>query len=225
MRPVEIHGCRWAWCRQFFLSSTALVGHVISVHLPAAQPVRRSELPMLRRVEEGYSQSFDLLSKADFEAVKASRHYSECLPSSLPSPPPSTPTSLLPPSPPQQSPGRPDSADYPAVREGRSTELLPRTPKQPTFASLSSPAESHLYSPPIPESPSLSRMISDAVSTGEELDKSPSKSSSSSCESVEQQLTQSISSDPQPKINAKLPLPSSLGQSSTRQHTVRISLW
>lgn len=211
MRPVEIHGCRWAWCRQFFPSSSALAGHVISVHLPAAQPVRRSELPMMRRVEEGYSQSFDILSRADFEAVKPSRHYSECLPSSLPSPPPSS-----------------HSADQPAVREGpRSTELLPATPDKnnhPSFASLSSPAESHLYSPRIPESPSLSRMISDAVSTVDELDKSPSKSSSSSRESVEQLLTQSITSDPQPKISAKLPLPSSPGQSSARQHTVRISL-
>ena len=166
---------------------------------------------MLRRVEEGYSQTFDLLSRADFEAVKPSRHYSERLPSSLPSPPPSS-----------------HSADHPVVREGpHSTELLPGTPdknKQPTFASLSSPAESHLYSPHIPESPSLSRMISDAVSTGEELDNSPSKSSSSSRESVEQQLTQSITSDSQLKNNAKLPLPSSFGQSLARQHTVRISL-
>ena len=217
MLPVQIHGCRWAWCSEFFHSSAALAGHVLSVHLPAAQPVRRADLPVLRRVEEGYSQSFDLLSRADFEAMKSSRRYSEHLPSSLPSPPPSTPTSLpsaFPPSPPQQP-----CPDNLAVREGlRSTEPFPCTPgknNQPTFASLSSPAESHLYSPCIPESPSLSRMISDAVRAGEGLDESPSKSSSSSRESVEQQLTQSISSNPQPKINA---LP------SAKQLAVSVSL-
>ncbi len=206
---AEIHGCRWAWCRQFFSSSAALAGHVVSVHLAAAQPVSRADLPMLRRVEEGYSQSFEILSRADFEAVKSPARIDQ-LPSSLPSPPPSTPTSLpsaVFPSPTQQP--RTPPAD-PAVH-------TPQKNTEPSFASLSSPAESHLFSPCIPESPSLSRMISDAVRAGESLDDSPSKSSASSRASVEQQLTPSLG-------DIELSSQSFPSQPFARQHTVSILL-
>lgn len=199
---AEIHGCRWAWCRQFFSSSAALAGHVISVHLTAAQPVSRADIPMLRRVEEGYSQSFEILSRADFEAVKSSA-------SSLPSPPPSTPTSL-------------PSAVFPSPTQQPRTPPVdpalhtPQKNEEPSFASLSSPAESHLFSPCIPESPSLSRMISDAVRAGERPnDISPSKSSSSSRASVEQQLTPSLG-------DVELSSQSFPSQPSARQHTVSV---
>ncbi|KAF8351630.1 hypothetical protein F5887DRAFT_938424, partial [Amanita rubescens] len=196
--------CRWAWCRQFFSSSAALAGHVISVHLVAAQPVSRGDLPMLRRVEEGYSQSFEILSRADFEAVKSPAHIDQ-LPSSLPSPPPSTPTSL-------------PSAAFPSpTQQPRTPPVDPAIHKnnEPSFASLSSPAESHLFSPCIPESPSLSRMISDAVRAGERLDDSPSKSSTSSLASVEQQLTPNLD-------DTELSSQNFPSQPSARQHTVTI---
>ncbi|KAK2466068.1 hypothetical protein APHAL10511_001710 [Amanita phalloides] len=168
MQSGEIHGCRWAWCRRSFASTSALADHVFADHLTTSQPVRRSDLPMLRRIEEGYSKNFDLLSKARFELIK--------LPAQpLPSPPASTSPSSSP---------------------------IPLTPAKndPSFASLSSPAESHLYSPCIPDSPDLSRMISDAVRARNVLNnmgESPSKSSSSSRESVEQQLTQSMNIESQ----------------------------
>ncbi|KAF8631591.1 hypothetical protein AX15_002339 [Amanita polypyramis BW_CC] len=176
---------------------------------------------MLRRVEEGHTQSFDILSKAHFEVLHSG--------SLLPPPPHYAPR----PSPGQEFPpvGHPVNnaldRDHPAaqVLNMRAKSLPPAQPvpctpakAEPTFSSLSSPANSRMYSPCIPESPSLSPMISDAIRA---------RSSFSSQESVEQHLTQSLNKYSQQEYSPadangeqSLPTPT---QSLSKSHIVTIT--
>jgi hypothetical protein len=56
----RIHGCRWAWCRLIFSTNPELVHHVIHEHVQKAVPVKRKDLPILRRAEEGLGESLSL---------------------------------------------------------------------------------------------------------------------------------------------------------------------
>ena len=55
--PLQIHSCRWAWCRLTFAINAELVHHVIHDHVRQAVPVMRKEIPMLKRAEEGIGES------------------------------------------------------------------------------------------------------------------------------------------------------------------------
>lgn len=55
--PPRIHHCHWDWCRLTFSTDALLIDHVICEHVRTAQPVRRRDLPMLRRAEEGLGDS------------------------------------------------------------------------------------------------------------------------------------------------------------------------
>src|ERR1700733_6792699 len=55
--PPRMHHCHWDWCRLTFPTNQLLIDHVIYEHVRKAQPVRRRDLPMLRRAEEGFGDS------------------------------------------------------------------------------------------------------------------------------------------------------------------------
>ena len=52
------HTCHWDWCRLAFPSNALLIHHVIHEHVHKAQPVRRRDLPILRRVKDGVGESW-----------------------------------------------------------------------------------------------------------------------------------------------------------------------
>lgn len=56
-RPHAVHGCYWGWCRLNFPTNAELNHHVINEHVRTAIPVKRSDLAMLRRAEEGMGDS------------------------------------------------------------------------------------------------------------------------------------------------------------------------
>ncbi|KZT22438.1 hypothetical protein NEOLEDRAFT_1149978 [Neolentinus lepideus HHB14362 ss-1] len=53
--------CRWDWCRATFSSNKSLVDHVTEDHIKTAKPVKRRELPLIQRAEEGTSGLTDSL--------------------------------------------------------------------------------------------------------------------------------------------------------------------
>lgn len=57
---TRIYTCNWDWCRLAFPTNPSLVYHVIHDHVRKAQPVRRRDLPFLRRVEDGVGESWRL---------------------------------------------------------------------------------------------------------------------------------------------------------------------
>lgn len=59
-RPHVIHGCYWDWCRLIFDTNAELNHHVINDHVKTAVPVKRKDLEMLRRAEEGMGDSLDI---------------------------------------------------------------------------------------------------------------------------------------------------------------------
>lgn len=65
IRPTHIHSCRWDWCRLTFSSNVLLVHHVVHEHVHKAQPVRRHDVPLLRRAEEGLGESWRLSTSTD----------------------------------------------------------------------------------------------------------------------------------------------------------------
>lgn len=56
----SLHLCRWEWCRESFDASEKLIEHVIREHVNKAIPVRRRDIPLIRRAEEGTSESLGL---------------------------------------------------------------------------------------------------------------------------------------------------------------------
>jgi hypothetical protein len=52
--------CRWAWCRQTFPDNVGLNEHVVSDHVRRAIPVRRRDISMIKRAEEGKGESFKI---------------------------------------------------------------------------------------------------------------------------------------------------------------------
>jgi len=70
--PTHTHSCCWDWCRLTFPTNALLVDHVIHKHVHTAQPVRRRDLPMLRRAEEGVGESLGFSVSAgsgEFESL------------------------------------------------------------------------------------------------------------------------------------------------------------
>ena len=57
---VRVYGCRWAWCRLNFADNDTLWNHVVFEHVRRAIPVRRKEILMLRRTEEGLGDSLKI---------------------------------------------------------------------------------------------------------------------------------------------------------------------
>lgn len=58
--PAMVYNCKWSWCRLSFSDCNALTHHVIFEHVRRATPVRRRDILMLRRTEEGLGESIKL---------------------------------------------------------------------------------------------------------------------------------------------------------------------
>ncbi|TDL15854.1 hypothetical protein BD410DRAFT_732066, partial [Rickenella mellea] len=52
---APLAACRWEWCRSSFQSQDELVEHVLHEHIDNVHPVKRKDLGILRRAEEGVS--------------------------------------------------------------------------------------------------------------------------------------------------------------------------
>jgi hypothetical protein len=59
---MVLHSCNWGWCRLNFDSRNELVNHVVHEHVKNAVPVRRCEVEIYRRVEEGIGESLSISS-------------------------------------------------------------------------------------------------------------------------------------------------------------------
>ena len=57
----SFHNCRWAWCHSTFSNNAGLVHHVIQEHVLRAIPVKRRDICMIRRAEEGKGESLELM--------------------------------------------------------------------------------------------------------------------------------------------------------------------
>lgn len=58
----HIFSCKWAWCRSTFSDNAALVHHVIHDHARRSIPIRRRDIAMIRRAEEGSGDSLHVSS-------------------------------------------------------------------------------------------------------------------------------------------------------------------
>ncbi|KAG6821567.1 hypothetical protein H0H93_000076 [Arthromyces matolae] len=177
-----------------------MVQHVLSNHVRTAVPVLRRDLSMLRRAEEGVGESLSIptvfMSQSTsfqsdrarglssfFIDVSITHHTTEksreilAIPSSLPSPPASSPTSL--------SAGvyddealhqSPSAHFHSQISSTQDSQLISSRQRQSlaTFASLSSPTDSQsdeiLADPPTPPFDSL---VADAISATKVVSTSP----------------------------------------------------
>ncbi|KAF9534706.1 hypothetical protein CPB83DRAFT_210791 [Crepidotus variabilis] len=95
------HDCRWDFCRLTFLNRDLLYNHILAEHIRRAIPVRRRDIPLHIRAEEGLGQSLqisDLMrdssastSTPQTNSTQAVQAFEEHPSSSLPSPPASSP--------------------------------------------------------------------------------------------------------------------------------------
>ncbi|EDR12316.1 uncharacterized protein LACBIDRAFT_311605 [Laccaria bicolor S238N-H82] len=60
LSPFHLNSCRWSWCSSTFPSSQDLIHHILNQHIRNAVPVKRADLPMLQRAEEGVGDSLSL---------------------------------------------------------------------------------------------------------------------------------------------------------------------
>ena len=51
----SLHSCRWDWCRFTTVLHDDFVRHVISTHVDKAEPVKRADISIIRKVEQGAS--------------------------------------------------------------------------------------------------------------------------------------------------------------------------
>jgi hypothetical protein len=67
---LQLHECRWGWCRLNFPTAATLKHHVIHDHVRQSKPVKRGDLAMLRRIDDGVGESLvlDGLSTLDSSA-------------------------------------------------------------------------------------------------------------------------------------------------------------
>ncbi|KAF8969449.1 hypothetical protein BDZ97DRAFT_1795694 [Flammula alnicola] len=198
LSSVHIYSCKWAWCRCTFSDNAALVHHVVHDHARRSIPVRRRDIAMIRRAEEGSGESFkisylmkDLYSSNSEKSTQISAEQASVIPaakepsSSLPSPPASSPPFYVARSQAGPLPTRQSSSTPPTSESQEENQPLPEpstagkatkaavpsaTPEleasqeqraivsTPTFASLSSPADSPAPLP-IPNSPSFSSLV------------------------------------------------------------------
>ena len=59
-QPFQLFSCKWAWCRLTFSDNAGLVRHVLHDHVRRATPVRRRDISMIKRAEEGKGESFKI---------------------------------------------------------------------------------------------------------------------------------------------------------------------
>ena len=59
-QPFQLFNCKWAWCRLTFSDNAGLVRHVLNDHVRCAIPVRRRDISMIKRAEEGKGESFKI---------------------------------------------------------------------------------------------------------------------------------------------------------------------
>ncbi|TFK22336.1 hypothetical protein FA15DRAFT_671629 [Coprinopsis marcescibilis] len=57
----QLFSCRWGWCPHSFANDSDLTHHVIAEHVRKAKPVRRGELPLILRAEQGLGESLPSL--------------------------------------------------------------------------------------------------------------------------------------------------------------------
>jgi hypothetical protein len=51
----SLHSCRWDWCRFTTVLHDDFVQHVVSTHINNAEPVKRADISLIRKVEQGAS--------------------------------------------------------------------------------------------------------------------------------------------------------------------------
>ena len=59
-QSFQLLSCGWAWCRCTFSDNAALVHHVVHDHVFRAIPVRRRDISMIKRAEEGKGESLKI---------------------------------------------------------------------------------------------------------------------------------------------------------------------
>ncbi|PPQ77732.1 hypothetical protein CVT25_011167 [Psilocybe cyanescens] len=184
----HIYGCKWAWCRSMYSNNEELTQHVILEHARRAIPVRRRDIPLIRRAEDGTGESlrmsYVLNGQSSNSATEPSQKSAEeirhelivfgdlGLPSpslvepysSLPSPPASSRANTSPLQNDRPLPGTTRSA---VVMDAHisTTPVIHHSWEQDenarSFASLSSPAGSStsFSAPDIPNSPSFNSLV------------------------------------------------------------------
>jgi len=55
----SLHSCHWDWCRFTTVLHDDFVEHVVSTHLDKAEPVKRVDISLIHRVEQGTSGHSD----------------------------------------------------------------------------------------------------------------------------------------------------------------------
>ncbi|KDQ56341.1 hypothetical protein JAAARDRAFT_36515 [Jaapia argillacea MUCL 33604] len=155
--PVRLYPCRWDWCRSSYSSHKALIQHVVDDHISTAKPVKRKDVSLIRRAEEGESGLTDSLfagipTQSELQSTMESLPPHPLVRFKLPNP--STP-------PPQvASQSSPDPFGTPSTPEGRQGGT---NGAFTSFAGLSSPSTPDV--PSLPPSPALASKVSNAVSS------------------------------------------------------------
>jgi hypothetical protein len=49
----SLHSCHWDWCRFTTVLHGDFVQHVISTHIDKAEPVKKADISLIRKVEQG----------------------------------------------------------------------------------------------------------------------------------------------------------------------------
>ncbi|KXN89586.1 hypothetical protein AN958_05453 [Leucoagaricus sp. SymC.cos] len=242
---LHYHRCWWAWCRHNFYSRKELVDHVNLEHVQKARPVRLADISVFQQSEDGYWDSLEFSDLPapplswPLPQEPQSQEVNQCegtysrripwlysisstnpldhIPSSLPSPPASTPHDI---------PGTPIAVQKrrdllgetqepkecscqlasPQISNGLLTPMSKRirpdsSPPTLTFTFLSSELSSpHQHALSIPESPCFDYLVTattkrhlpvlSQIQDADEAMMSPSDESSQ--ESVFNQLTQGI---------------------------------
>jgi hypothetical protein len=57
---MQSYSCRWLWCRLVFTALDELSAHVVGDHIGPAEPMKRRDVILMRRVEEGAGESLSL---------------------------------------------------------------------------------------------------------------------------------------------------------------------
>ncbi|PPQ65931.1 hypothetical protein CVT26_010692 [Gymnopilus dilepis] len=177
---VHTYPCKWHWCRETFPDNPQLVQHVILEHVNKAPPVKREDIPHVRRAEDGtgdsihvppyilYKQPPSRLSASPQKVLGLSSQDVRPRPSaepssSLPSPPFSSPmlksqAHIL--SKNLNSPRHRSSVQPPDIFPAADTQDLSKHAgtSTPPFRAIGSPAGSHT-SVHIPTSPHFSALV------------------------------------------------------------------
>lgn len=75
---ARIFPCRWDWCSDTFSTNSLLIDHVIQEHVRKAVPVRRRDLNMLRRTEDGEGMSSILTLEMNAQTSKLPNSFTSC---------------------------------------------------------------------------------------------------------------------------------------------------